>query len=161
MSHQITLPGCDDTNETNGPHVTNLTWELVKKFQNNKLEKDLFCFNPIKICKIGVIILKKMSNFRCYAEYSRGPCEVNQYLERISESEVRCADTKICDNGWMFWPPDQECFQLYTQGPCHKGDLLIMNPLTTEPYCGCDPLLLNQVMGNFHNFSTWYFELEL
>ena len=71
----------------------------------------------------------------------------------------------------------QECFQLYTQGPCHKvsknlfvpyisfvrinskaiylkillkrwlilqGDLLIMNALTAEPYCGCDPLLLRQ-----------------
>ncbi len=38
----------------------------------------------------------------------------------------------------------QDCFQLYTQGPCHKGDLLIMNPLTAEPFCGCDPLLLRQ-----------------
>ena len=25
-----------------------------------------------------------------------------------------------------------------------QGDLLIMNPLTAEPYCGCDPLLLRQ-----------------
>ena len=33
---------------------------------------------------------------------------------------------------------------LYPQGPCHKGDLLIMNPETAEPYCGCDPLLLKQ-----------------
>ena len=28
--------------------------------------------------------------------------------------------------------------------PLLQGDLLIMNPLTAEPYCGCDPLLLRQ-----------------
>ena len=25
-----------------------------------------------------------------------------------------------CDNGWIFWPSEGKCFQLYTQGPCHK-----------------------------------------
>ena len=30
------------------------------------------------------------------------------------------------------------------QGPCHKGDLLVVNPLTTESYCSCDPDLLSQ-----------------
>ena len=30
------------------------------------------------------------------------------------------------------------------QGPCHKGDLLIINPATAEPYCGCDSSLLSQ-----------------
>ena len=30
------------------------------------------------------------------------------------------------------------------QGPCHKGDLLIINPATAEPYCGCDSSLLAQ-----------------
>lgn len=58
--------------------------------------------------------------------------------------QVQCSDVKRCDNGWIFWPSLKKCFQLYTQGPCHKGDLLIMNPLTAEPYCGCDPLLLRQ-----------------
>jgi len=30
------------------------------------------------------------------------------------------------------------------QGPCHKGDLVVVNPLTTEAYCSCDPDLLSQ-----------------
>ena len=30
------------------------------------------------------------------------------------------------------------------QGPCHKGDLMVVNPLTTEAYCSCDPDLLSQ-----------------
>jgi hypothetical protein len=41
----------------------------------------------------------------------------------------------------------QHIFKLecaYEQGPCHKGDLLVVNPLTTESYCSCDPELLNQ-----------------
>ena len=82
---------------------------------------------------------------QCYAEYSRGPCEVNQYLT-ISEEDgdVSCVPTQICQTGSVFWPQDQQCYPLYTQGPCHKGDLLIINPVTAEPYCGCDPLLLNQ-----------------
>ena len=36
------------------------------------------------------------------------------------DKSVRCKNTKICANGWIFWPSMQECFQLYTQGPCHK-----------------------------------------
>jgi hypothetical protein len=30
------------------------------------------------------------------------------------------------------------------QGPCHKGDLVVVNPVTTEAYCSCDPDLLSQ-----------------
>ncbi len=101
--------------------------------------------------------------FRCYAQYSRGPCEPNQYLERenadnvtssslsssseVSASDIalaKCVDVERCDNGWIFWPSHHRCYQLYTQGPCHKGDLLIVNPLSAEPYCGCDPVLLEQ-----------------
>ena len=33
---------------------------------------------------------------------------------------------------------------MVVQGPCHKGDLLIINPDTAEPYCGCDQTLLKQ-----------------
>ena len=36
------------------------------------------------------------------------------------DKSVKCKNTKICANGWIFWPSMQECFQLYTQGPCHK-----------------------------------------
>ena len=35
-----------------------------------------------------------------------------------------------------------------------QGDLLIMNPVTVEPYCGCDPLLLNQVRSPVANLIT-------
>ena len=55
-----------------------------------------------------------------------------------------CVNTERCEPGLVFWPAEKKCHQLYTQGPCHKGDLLIMNPGTAEPYCGCDPLLLKQ-----------------
>ena len=35
-------------------------------------------------------------------------------------SQVRCRIVERCDNGWIFWPSEGKCFQLYTQGPCHK-----------------------------------------
>ena len=76
---------------------------------------------------------------RCYEEFSRGPCEVNQYLVKAaaaadnkavtsaaaaasgnSNQLAQCKNTEICANGWIFWPPHQQCYQLYTQGPCHK-----------------------------------------
>ena len=76
-------------------------------------------------------------------------------------ADVRCVDTELCEPGSVFWPPEQSCYPLYTQvqsrhisplclspflfqGPCHKGDLLIINPATAEPYCGCDSSLLAQ-----------------
>ena len=95
---------------------------------------------------------------RCYSRYSRGPCQVNQYLDLArSDDEVVgggdsktaeasddvaerpvCVTSKRCEPGWAFWPADRRCHRLYSQGPCHKGDLLILNPLTAEPFCGCD-----------------------
>ena len=84
---------------------------------------------------------------RCYPEFSKGPCEPGQFLERVSGrdtevavriadqgqeserrphhhlprgSQVRCRIMERCDNGWVFWPSEGKCFQLYTQGPCHK-----------------------------------------
>ena len=77
------------------------------------------------------------------SEFSRGPCEVNEYLVLEGNSTL-CAASGLCEAGSVFWPRDQTCYQLYTQGPCHKGDLLIRNPDTAEPYCGCDSVLLNQ-----------------
>ena len=93
-------------------------------------------------CRCPKNLLYWPATDRCYEEHSRGPCEVNQYLvseaseinenkrtnnsrstiitgEKINKS-VKCKNTKICANGWIFWPSMQECFQLYTQGPCHK-----------------------------------------
>lgn len=106
---------------------------------------------------------------RCYPPYEKGPCEVNQYLDPYNQEDSssskkelqkfsnknallaskpkgkpQCRNIKRCPNGWVFWPTLNDCFQLYTQGPCHKGDLLIVNPLTAEPFCGCDPILLRQ-----------------
>ena len=57
---------------------------------------------------------------RCYAEFSRGPCEPNQYLELGASggsdvSEVRCVDTELCEPGSVFWPPEKVCHPLYTQ----------------------------------------------
>ena len=77
------------------------------------------------------------------SEFSRGPCEVNEYLV-LEGNTTFCVDSGLCEAGWVFWPRDQTCYQLYTQGPCHKGDLLIRNPDTAEPYCGCDSVLLHQ-----------------
>ena len=99
-------------------------------------------------CRCPKTLLYWPAADRCYEEHSRGPCEVNQYLvsetseiiennvnnriENITftrtitnekfptNKSVMCKNTKICANGWIFWPPMQECFQLYTQGPCHK-----------------------------------------
>ena len=86
---------------------------------------------------------------RCYSRYSRGPCQVNEYIDTVAgpgESSLPpvCRERQRCEPGWIFWPPDGKCHEMYTQGPCHKGDLLIVNPETTEPYCGCDHILLNQ-----------------
>ena len=41
---------------------------------------------------------------------------------------------------------DKKSFCVYLYGYLYllQGDLLIMNALTAEPYCGCDPLLLRQ-----------------
>ena len=62
-----------------------------------------------------------------------------KYLERGEETEVRCRDTKICENGWIFWPPEQDCFQLYTQGPCHKVkavvDVVVAVVVVTQGPC--------------------------
>ena len=60
---------------------------------------------------------------RCYAEFSRGPCEPNQYLELGASggsdvSEVRCVDTELCEPGSVFWPPEKVCHPLYTQVHC-------------------------------------------
>ena len=77
------------------------------------------------------------------SEFSRGPCEVNEYL-LVKGNSSECVASKLCEAGSVFWPPDQTCYQLYTVGPCHKGDLLIRNTDTDEPYCGCDSDLLNQ-----------------
>ena len=122
--------------------------------------------NSLAECRCPKDLLYWPAADRCYPEYSKGPCELNEYLERDASSSsssgtlAKCAAMKRCDNGWIFWPSEGKCFELYTQGPCHKvnttfliraivkislqGDLLIMNPLTAEPYCGCDPLLLRQ-----------------
>jgi len=88
---------------------------------------------------------------RCYKRHSRGPCPVTQYLETGDNDESgdssispHCVPSGRCDPGWAFWPGDSTCYQLYSQGPCHKGDLLIINPSTLEPECGCDPSLLSQ-----------------
>ncbi len=89
---------------------------------------------------------KKNLLFRCYPEHTKGPCEPGQYLERrVKPGEggkkdeaslkfgsrrsevaatggngVQCRAVGRCDNGWIFWPSEGRCFQLYTQGPCHK-----------------------------------------
>ena len=68
---------------------------------------------------------------------------MNEYLV-LEGNTTGCVDSGLCEAGWVFWPREQTCYQLYTQGPCHKGDLLIRNPDTAEPYCGCDSVLLNQ-----------------
>jgi len=84
---------------------------------------------------------------RCYSRYSRGPCHVNQYIDIADDGSGLppvCKERQRCEPGWIFWPPDGKCHEMYTQGPCHKGDLLIVNPETTEPYCGCDHILLKQ-----------------
>ena len=101
-------------------------------------------------CRCPKNLLYWPATDRCYEEHSRGPCEINQYLvseitseaieknnlknryasennsrtlvgeKNLINKKVRCKNTKICANGWIFWPSMQECFQLYTQGPCHK-----------------------------------------
>ena len=59
--------------------------------------------------------------YRCYPEFGKGPCELNQYLKRDSDSgRIKCKSVERCDNGWIFWPSEGKCFELYTQGPCHK-----------------------------------------
>ena len=61
---------------------------------------------------------------RCYPEFEKGPCELNQYLERdLSSGRAICRSMERCDNGWIFWPSEGKCYELYTQGPCHKVKL--------------------------------------
>lgn len=38
----------------------------------------------------------------------------------LESTNCTCKDTKVCLQGWAFWPQQQECYQLFTQGPCHK-----------------------------------------
>ena len=84
------------------------------------------------LCRCPKDLLYWPATDRCYPEFSKGPCEPNQYLERADlpsnatalSTEVgapsRCADVRRCENGWIFWPRHGRCYQLYTQGPCHK-----------------------------------------
>jgi len=97
---------------------------------------------------------------RCYKRHSRGPCPATQYLDLPTSPpkntsavatrtprgtpSPRCVPSGQCKPGRAFWPPDGQCHDLYSQGPCHKGDLLIVNPSTAEPVCGCDSSLLAQ-----------------
>ena len=93
-------------------------------------------------CKCPKHLLYWPAADRCYEQFSRGPCEVNQYLVQMddkmastlklvqlqggggqtsfNQNVAMCKNTEICANGWIFWPPMQQCYQLYTQGPCHK-----------------------------------------
>ena len=96
---------------------------------------------------------------RSFRRHSRGPCPATQYLDLPTSPpntsavatrtprgtpSPRCVPSGQCKPGRAFWPPDGQCHDLYSQGPCHKGDLLIVNPSTAEPVCGCDSSLLAQ-----------------
>ena len=65
----------------------------------------------------GHLPLHWRDNDQCYAEYSRGPCEVNQYLSSAGDTETRvqCVASGRCEPGSVFWPPDAQCYTLYTQ----------------------------------------------
>ncbi|XP_065568229.1 uncharacterized protein LOC136032052 [Artemia franciscana] len=56
--------------------------------------------------------------------------------------QVKCVDKGRCPSGWTYWPRDGACFELYTIGPCPKGDLLVLNPQNGEPKCDCDEVSL-------------------
>jgi hypothetical protein len=81
----------------------------------------------------------------CYKEFSRGPCGSDEYLlssvipdrggdknnstiastigkRETTGNEVgdlrrqaECAKKKTCPEGWLFWPPDGQCYANYTR----------------------------------------------
>ena len=91
-----------------------LYWPATDRSDQSRIWEKLIRFKCLLLC------------FRCYPEYGKGPCELNQYLEKSSETDrVQCRTMELCKNGRIFWPSEAKCYELYSQGPCHKVNLEI------------------------------------
>ncbi|KAJ8963919.1 hypothetical protein NQ314_005247 [Rhamnusium bicolor] len=82
----------------------------------------------------------------CYELFSLGPCDVGHYFgpdtQYKSNNSKRqwgvCKQMKTCTNpSWIYWPKDGQCYQMFTRGPCPKGQLLIADPNNRIPMCKC------------------------
>ncbi|XP_064100508.1 uncharacterized protein LOC135211207 [Macrobrachium nipponense] len=93
----------------------------------------------------------------CFDEYSKGPCPPRQFLAGREESNIGiCQDFLECPPRHVFWPRNNKCYELHTQGPCLNGYLLYINPATGFPDCGCDK---NLMFSNYWSLTGLCFEL--
>ena len=77
----------------------------------------------------------------------KGPCLSGQLF---------IASQCVCNSNLTmhYYEEKQECYQLYTQGPCSKGQMMTFNYHTRKPQCVCrDEHVLNHD-GNCYQVNT-------
>lgn len=54
-----------------------------------------------------------------------------QYLATEEDGQTgTCRAFKECPPRHVFWPQDDTCYQYHTRGPCLKGYLIYINPIS-------------------------------
>ncbi|XP_076067430.1 uncharacterized protein LOC143040347 [Oratosquilla oratoria] len=76
---------------------------------------------------------------RCFEPYSRGHCEIGNWLVFSEPGVAVCAPKKHCTrfDNWFYWLAEERCYRQYTQGPCEKGSLFYLDPNTGVAGCEC------------------------
>ncbi|XP_046642264.1 uncharacterized protein LOC124327308 [Daphnia pulicaria] len=79
----------------------------------------------------------------CYRQNTQGPCENGEWFV-LKNTYPRCElvpDGCPTDGRHVFWNPDnstaKQCWEIWTQGPCDKGQLLHLEQDTEEPQVYC------------------------
>lgn len=82
----------------------------------------------------------------CYRLYTRGPCDVNEFLVN-GTSCVR----NFCGKNRLYFPAEDSCYRIGSQGPCSLHQVVIFD-FTARPsvdgisyngMCGCSGVLTN------------------
>lgn len=77
----------------------------------------------------------------------QGPCPSGQLF---------IASQCICNSNLTmhYYEERQECYQLYTQGPCSTGQIMTFNYLTRKPQCVCRDEHVLSHDGNCYQVNT-------
>jgi len=75
---------------------------------------------------------------QCFEQESPGPCQEGQYFAYNATSrQTECN----CFKNHVYSPSSRSCVELFTQGPCPPGVVVVQDPATQELACDCGPHL--------------------
>ncbi|XP_046449253.1 uncharacterized protein LOC124197754 isoform X3 [Daphnia pulex] len=97
----------------------------------------------------------------CHLQNTQGPCENGEWFV-LKNTYPRCEPVPHgcpTDGRHVYWNPDnstaKECWEIWTQGPCDKGQLLHLEQDTEELQLYCSFRLCFSVRDRFFPQTVW------